>query len=201
MKNICQFTLTLVLMLGLLSSCDNGIVEKQSQAPDLHAKIEVGNQVPENMTQTPMVMDLKDLSDNVVGTLDVFNDANYVYLRQSFAHGWQLKSCKVFVGNHSDVPKVNGGMMDLEEFPLQMAMGTPEMVSTISLNRSNLTSCYDVCIWFHAVQLNFFGQEVAQIDGWASGNPILNGFYFNHCPSNNSNISVDRKEATPGATH
>jgi len=191
MKHFCRLTLTMALIATVLFGCDSTVVEKQSQSPILQAKIEEGDHFPQSEVLAPVVSDLKDLSDNVVGTLDITNDANYTYLRTSFSHGWQLKTIKIFLGDHSDLPKLNGGMMDLEEFPLKFALAQPQMVNTISVNRGSLGNCFDVCIWFHAVQLNFFGQEVAQIDGWAHGTSVLNGFYKNYCNSSNSNVEVD----------
>ena len=187
MKRILKYTICALILGSSLTACDNA-TQPQPATNDnailqLKAKVEEGDQIPADLALAPVSNDLVDESGSVIGTLDVTEDANYVYLRNALVHGWQIKKLRIFIGNRQDIPIVNGGTMDVDEFPLKFDHSTPQMICTVSINRGSVTGCNDISVYFQAVQLNFFGTEIAQPEGWADGISILNGYYFNHCLS------------------
>lgn len=115
------------------------------------------------------------------GNVEILNNAEQVYILTDMNNGWLLQSVKIFVGNSVNLPKGFGGVIELEEFPFQMIH--PRMVDkyTYTLPVASLPTCFGVTIWAKAAQVNMFGQVTNQVDLWANGASVLNGFSFQYC--------------------
>lgn len=189
MKDFAKIVLSFSMIALLAFGCERETIEPVA-ANDvaLEAKISPGNTVPVLAT-VPAQTDLVDESRNVVGTLNVSNDGNFIFLYTALSHGWLLTDAKFYAGHRNDLPKVNGNQMDLEELPFQMHLQNPAMTATMQIPRGPLALCNDIAVWFRAQQYDWWGNVTAQIEGWADGTSILNGYVFTYCagsvPNNN----------------
>ncbi len=194
MKKLLTFAIILSSIAILGSSCEREIVQPQTDAVDLTARILDENITPINQCATPTQINLINEGGNVMGTLEVSNSStDEMYLSNRMSHGWLLSDVMFFIGDRNDLPKGNGGIV-LEEMPFQFHLGNPRMNAIFRVPIGNMAPCFDITLWFRAKQLDFFGNTVATADGWADGTSILDGHYLNFCPTpcnvqNSSNLS------------
>ena len=188
MKDFFKIILTFTLIATLAFSCEREAIEPNTTNDiELEAKITVGNTVPALAT-SPIQQNLLNENGDIVGTLEVSNNTDFIYLATQFAHGWLLTDAKFYAGHRNNLPKVNGNEMDLEELPFQMHLQNPAAATTMQIPRSPLPMCTDYAVWFRAVQYDWWGNVAAQIEGWADGTAILNGFVFNYCAGSAPNV-------------
>lgn len=115
------------------------------------------------------------------GSIEILNDAEQLYILTDMNNGWLLQSTKIFAGTTTDLPKAYGGTIELEEFPFQMLHPRRVDKFTYTLPMASLPACFGVTVWAKATQVNMFGQVTNQVNLWANGSPVLNGFSFQYC--------------------
>lgn len=115
------------------------------------------------------------------GSVEILNDDEQVFIITSMNQDWFLSDVKIYVGDPNAMPRGNGGVIQLEEFPLQY--NHPNRVSeyTYTVNTAAMGACVGVTMWAHAVQLDMMGTEIGSIDLWANGTQTLNGYSFQYC--------------------
>lgn len=115
------------------------------------------------------------------GSIEILNNAEQLFILTDMNNGWLLQNVKIFVGNPINLPKGYGGVIELEEFPFQMIHTRMVDKYTYTLPIASLPTCFGVTIWAKAAQVNMFGQVTNQVDLWANGSSVLNGFSFQYC--------------------
>ena len=197
MKDLAKIVLSFSLIALLAFGCEREVIEPMSDnVVEAEAKISPGKTITTEATAAVQI-DMIDESTTVVGTMDVSNDADFIYLYTALSHGWLLSDAKIFAGDRNNLPRINGDM-ELEELPYQMHLQNPSMSATIHIPRGSLAICTDVAFWFRAQQFDWWGNPVAQIEGWAHGTTILDGYVFNYCSGSvaHNGQSIDLSSST-----
>jgi hypothetical protein len=124
------------------------------------------------------------------GTVEILNDAEELYILTDMNNGWFLRDVKIFAGDPQDLPKANGGLIEREEFPIQVNHASRVDRFTYTMSTANLNNCFGVTIWAHAVRLNMMGHEIGSVDVWANGTSVLDGFSYQYCSGTCNNVTV-----------
>lgn len=194
MKNLNLFILAIATIALFGTGCQREVIQTEASQADLSAHILNGTQTPTNLCATPTQLNLIDDGGTIVGTLEVSNNnQDELYLSTRFTHGWLMTDIMFFVGDRNDIPK-GDSKIELEELPFQFHLQSPKMSTEIRVPIGNQAPCFDISVWFRAYQYDFFGNPISEIEGWANGTSILNGFYSSFCPTpcasaNNNNSS------------
>lgn len=160
--------------------CQKEIVRPQDTAVEIQGSIE-GIQRPANPCGTSAFTNFVDATNTVIGSVEVLNTDNEMFLLMDMTGSWLLKGVKVFVGNSINLPKTGSGMIEIEEFPFQYIHNRAQDKTTIRVDISSLALCNGISIYGQAVKLNQFGNVVQSRNIWADGTNVLNGKMFNYC--------------------
>ncbi len=116
-----------------------------------------------------------------VGTITVWNDANYVYVYYQFSGNYKTKQTHLFVGACSAIPVNNSGNPRIGQYPYAVNHGTAGVSSyTYAIPRTSLPlGC--LCISAHAEVIAPGFSET----GWGQGSQINDGgswaMKFDYC--------------------
>jgi|GEM_PF-7051271 len=193
MKKLSLLVLAIATLTIFGTGCQREVIQPEAVQNDLTARILNENEAPTNLCASPSQFNLVSKSGSLVGTLEVSNsNQDELYLGTRFSHGWLMTDIMFYVGDRNDMPK-GDSKIELEEMPYQFHLQAPKMSTEIRVPIGNQAPCFDVVVWFRAAQYDFFGNPIGEIEGWADGTSILDGYYSSFCPtpcnSANSNAS------------
>lgn len=176
-----RFTILTITLLSLaFFGCQKEIITPESNNEPIIAQSLEGHVRPVQQCGTSAFTTFNNGATSY-GSIEILNDAEQLYILTDMNNGWLLQSIKIFAGNTLDIPKAYGGTIELEEFPFQMLHPRRVDKYTYTLPMASLPACFGVTIWAKATQVNMFGQVTNQVNLWANGSPVLNGFSFQYC--------------------
>lgn len=181
MKLRLLFTLSLLAVLAFGCTSDAVKPKTEGASPELWVGTEDGLLRPDQPCGNALNVDLVDAGNSIMGSIEVLNDNSNIYFLVSMNHGWLLQGVKIFAGEGLNIPKGNGGVMQLEEFPFQWAHNRMTGLNTYIISKSALPSCADIVLYAQGAQVDMFGNPVVTRELWGEGSPVLNGQTFNYC--------------------
>jgi hypothetical protein len=177
MKTRFIFTLSILALLAF--SCQKECIRPESNTPTEMKCVE-GIFRPAQQCGASAFTTLKSAGADY-GSVEILNDAEQVYIITQMNADWFLADVKIFVGDANNIPRGNGGVIQLEEFPLQINHPGRVAEYTYTMNTANMGACVGVTVWARAVQMNMLGDEIASVDLWADGSQTLNGYSYQYC--------------------
>ena len=173
---------TLILLAALAFGCQKEVIRPEGQAgPELWSGSQDGIFRPDQQCGSSQFSDLVDGSATTYGTLEILNDEDNVYFLAEMNHGWMIQGVKVYAGDVLNLPKGNGGVMLLEEFPFQWVSSHLTGASTYTIAKNGLASCTDIVFYVQAVQTDMWGNPMNSMEVWGNGSGVLNGFSSSYC--------------------
>ncbi|MEM7035696.1 MAG: hypothetical protein AAF570_01880 [Bacteroidota bacterium] len=140
-----------------------------------------GHNRPDLQCGSSMNQDLLNPSGAARGSIEVLNDDRDIYILAIMTQGWLIRSAKIFVGNSADLPRANGGGVEVEEFPYLILHSNPGSKFTYSIPTHGQPNCPEVAIQMQVDQVSFFGNVVASEILWADGAGSSSGKTFSFC--------------------
>ncbi|MEM7040939.1 MAG: hypothetical protein AAF570_28505, partial [Bacteroidota bacterium] len=140
-----------------------------------------GHHRPDAQCGPSTFTDLINSGQTAYGNLEVLNDGKNVYLLVNMNTGWLLKGLKVFAGDVANLPRGNGGNIEIEEFPYQVLHNRLMQKYTYVFPKGNLPVCSDIAVFAQVAQVDFFGNVQGNMNLWADGTQSSDGYTFNHC--------------------
>lgn len=176
-------SITTLLLIALIAfGCQKEIITPDNnQGPELWAGSQDGLFRPDQQCGSSQISDIVDENAVSFGSLEILNDEDNIYLLATMNHGWLLQGVKVYAGNSVNIPKGNGGAMQLEEFPFQWAHSRLTGASTYVISKNGLAGCTDFVFFAQAVQTDMWSNITQSRELWGDGNSVLNGFSANYC--------------------
>ena len=113
------------------------------------------------------VVDLYAGQNILIGTLEVANYNDNVYVTYKTTGDWILKKTHLFVGDSSDLPLNNGGNPKVERFPYKRSHpnGTQEFTHVGP-------EVYNSMCYFHAAHAEVVNGNGQSESAWAEGDPL-----------------------------
>lgn len=117
-----------------------------------------------------------------VGTVEVANDADSIYVTYKTSGDWRMKTLHLFVGKCTQLPINKSGNPVPGQFPFTKSFGTYSATEyTFSLLKSTFDSCFCVAAHAEVAKSNGSGAETA----WGQGTRFVQkgnwGMYFSAC--------------------
>ena len=123
---------------------------------------------------------LKDGTTDL-GSLEMLNSSENIYLIFDLNQFKYLDELKVFKGDIGNLPMDSDGNVDLENFGFQSLLSQPLNEYTMISGLSSTPSCTDFVVWARITTRGIFGNVTATNYAWVTGTPIANGYTFNYC--------------------
>lgn len=179
-KRLLVTVAAFALLTVIIISCKKAAVEPVQSKED----IVTGRTVEGGCTPTSVTL-MAGQTINA-GTVEVTNDADFIYVTYTTADGWLLTQTHLYVGDCALIPVNNPGNPIPGQFPYNSAHSN---ISTytyqVPISAIGLGNCG--CVAAHAVvvKLDASGHVIAQQTGWGNGtviNPGGNwGMKFDYC--------------------
>ncbi len=129
--------------------------------------------------KTPLMINQVDSG----GQVQVYNDANNVYVTFTSSGGWQMTNTSLYAGKCNAMPQLQGNL-DPSAFPHQQAHLPVITTYTYKINKTTLDSCFCVAAYVKLVKVDNNGAVIASADAWGKGQAFtmeLRPMYFNYC--------------------
>lgn len=192
-----NFIFVILTILGL-SSCqkENSLTpfssETESDNPERrsHSSYSYSNQYP---STTPCgnttTIDLMAGQHTDIGSIEIFNDQDSLYIVYLTNSGWTLKLTHLTVGQWSEIPVNGSGNPKIGHFPYSEihSPSTDTAVYSISFNDLNWgeNDCLYVAAHAEAVMLNANGHQIRAETAWGDGTRFVNrgswAMYTEYC--------------------
>jgi hypothetical protein len=182
---------SLLLITALAFGC-----EKEVITPDANTPTAALNGIedlirPDVQCGTSRFSDIKNNNGDLYGTVEILNDADYIYMLIEMEHGKFLDAIQVYFGDQASIPN-NGTNIVMEDFQFQAVTDRGATRYTVIMPHSSLSSCSDIVLWAQASERNMFGNTTSTSVTWMSGIAIYDGSFFKYClGSCGSNFNED----------
>jgi len=178
-KRLLFAVATFALLTVAIVSCKKTAVEPAQSKDELTGRVIEGGCTPTSVT----LMAGQTIN---AGTVEVTNDADFIYVTYTTTDGWLLTQTHMYVGDCALIPTNNPGNPIPGQFPYN---GVHSNVTTytyqVPISAIGLGNCG--CVAAHAVvvKLDASGHVIATQTGWGNGtviNPGGNwGMKFDYC--------------------
>ena len=122
--------------------------------------------------------------NQVYGELTVANHADSIRFLLVLEVGWFVDKIGIFVGNSSDIPRTQNGLINTIAFPVHHDPGPylNSCITSVAVS-THSAQCYDVVYWCEVLELSFFTGPVqsSRRNLWAKQVPFANGFMVDYC--------------------
>jgi hypothetical protein len=177
MKSV--FILTITLLTLFTFGCQKEVLTTDNQDRLVMGSVE-GHFRPAQQCGTSAFTNLVN-GGTSYGSLEILNDGENLYILTDMNDEWLLTNVKIFADNSVNLPKGSNGLIQMEEFPFQMVHANMVDEFTYTLPISGLPSCMGITVWAQASQVDMFGSVINQVNLWADGAAVLDGFSYQYC--------------------
>ncbi|MBD3636350.1 MAG: hypothetical protein HUJ25_03335 [Crocinitomicaceae bacterium] len=119
-----------------------------------------------------------------IGSLDVTNDADYLYVTFNFTGDWYMGHTHLYVGDAAGIPVNGGGNPMPGQFPYQESHDPAVQSYTYTIPLAGLNECYAIAAHAEVMMINEEGEVVQTETGWSSGTGFSGnnwGWYSEYC--------------------
>lgn len=121
----------------------------------------------------------------LVGSLDVTNDDQNLYITFNFTGDWYTQQTHLYVGPASGLPTNNANTPVPGQFPYATTHNPITQSYTYTIPLSSLDDCYVIAAHSEMVQLDGSGNVIATETGWSDGTEFPDtprwGWYSEYC--------------------
>lgn len=120
----------------------------------------------------------------LMGTLDVTNDENFLYVTFNFTGDWHMGQTHLFVGDVADIPTNNAGNPIPGQFPYAESHHPAVQAYTYTISLDELDSCYAIAAHTEAELHDVDGNVIQTETGWSHGTEFNGnswGWYSEYC--------------------
>lgn len=183
--------LVLLAIATITFSCSKELDDVRQDNTNIQLSGHEGHLRPDVQCGTSRYTDIEDSEGNVLGSVEILNGSDQIFVLIDMNHGQFLDQLKVFFGTAASIPLDQSGNMLFEEFQFQTVIANGSSQYSVVMPIGSLPTCADIVIWSQVSQRNMFGQVTSQEEAWGAGIPIHNGQFYKYCVSScSTNLSA-----------